>query len=133
MANKEYIKNLLNNKIQEHSNEENVAFVIKGIPLDIVEFKDNINIEILLKNKVKYFTNIYELRNLFIYEEFLLLNGIITEQYDKIYIINNNLYSKYFPLEIDLKNTFDYLGEIIGETYSEEILDHLFANFCVGK
>ena len=36
-------------------------------------------------------------------------------------------------IEIDLKNTFDLLGEIIGETYSEEILDHLFANFCVGK
>ena len=36
-------------------------------------------------------------------------------------------------IEIDLKDTFDLLGEIIGETYSEEILDHLFANFCVGK
>ena len=36
-------------------------------------------------------------------------------------------------IEIDLKETFDLLGEIIGETYSEEILDHLFANFCVGK
>lgn len=36
-------------------------------------------------------------------------------------------------IEIDLKDAFDLLGEIIGETYSEEILDHLFANFCVGK
>ena len=36
-------------------------------------------------------------------------------------------------IEIDLKETFDLLGEIIGENYSEEILDHLFANFCVGK
>ncbi len=36
-------------------------------------------------------------------------------------------------IEIDLKNSFDLLGEIIGESYSEEILDHLFANFCVGK
>lgn len=36
-------------------------------------------------------------------------------------------------VEIDLKETFDLLGEIIGETYSEEIIDHLFANFCVGK
>ena len=36
-------------------------------------------------------------------------------------------------VEIDLKEIFDLLGEIIGETYSEEILDHLFANFCVGK
>ncbi len=36
-------------------------------------------------------------------------------------------------IEIDLKNTFDLLGEIVGETYNEEILDYLFENFCVGK
>ncbi len=34
---------------------------------------------------------------------------------------------------IDLKHAFDLLGEIIGKEYSEEIMDHLFANFCVGK
>ena len=45
--------------------------------------------------------------------------------------INNDL--PIDMVEIDVKNTFDFLGEIIGETYSEEILDHLFANFCVGK
>ena len=45
--------------------------------------------------------------------------------------INNDL--PIDMVEIDLKNTFDFLGEIIGETYSEEILDHLFANFCGGK
>lgn len=45
--------------------------------------------------------------------------------------INNDL--PIDMVEIDLKNTFDFLGKIIGETYSEEILDHLFANFCVGK
>ena len=45
--------------------------------------------------------------------------------------LNNNL--PIDMVEIDLKETFDLLGEIIGETYSEEILDHLFANFCVGK
>lgn len=45
--------------------------------------------------------------------------------------INNNL--PIDMVEIDLKNTFDLLGEIIGATYNEEILDHLFANFCVGK
>ena len=45
--------------------------------------------------------------------------------------ITNNL--PIDMVEIDLKETFDLLGEIIGETYSEEIIDHLFANFCVGK
>ena len=36
-------------------------------------------------------------------------------------------------IEIDLKDCFDTLGEIIGATYSEEIIDNLFENFCVGK
>lgn len=36
-------------------------------------------------------------------------------------------------IEIDLKECFDTLGEIIGSTYSDEIIDNLFENFCVGK
>ena len=36
-------------------------------------------------------------------------------------------------IEIDLKGVFENLGNITGENYSEELLDELFANFCVGK
>ena len=36
-------------------------------------------------------------------------------------------------LEMDLKNVWSTLGEIVGETYSEELLDELFSRFCVGK
>lgn len=36
-------------------------------------------------------------------------------------------------IEIDLKNIWNTLGEIIGESYSEELLDELFSKFCVGK
>lgn len=45
--------------------------------------------------------------------------------------INNDL--PVDMITIDLKHAFDLLGEIIGQEYSEEIMDHLFANFCVGK
>lgn len=45
--------------------------------------------------------------------------------------IKNNL--PIDMIEIDLKNSFDLLGEIIGKIYSDEIIDHLFENFCVGK
>ena len=36
-------------------------------------------------------------------------------------------------LEKDLKNIWQTLGEVIGETYTEELLDNLFKDFCVGK
>ena len=36
-------------------------------------------------------------------------------------------------LEIDLKNIWQILGEVTGKIYTEELLDNLFKNFCVGK
>ena len=36
-------------------------------------------------------------------------------------------------LEMDLKDIWNTLGLIIGESYDEELLDDLFKNFCVGK
>ncbi len=34
---------------------------------------------------------------------------------------------------IDLKNAYELLGEIIGETYKEDLIDELFSKFCLGK
>ena len=36
-------------------------------------------------------------------------------------------------ISIDLKNCYDYLGNIIGKTYNEDIINQLFKDFCVGK
>ena len=36
-------------------------------------------------------------------------------------------------IEIDLKNVWNLLGEIIGATYEEELIDQLFSQFCLGK
>jgi len=36
-------------------------------------------------------------------------------------------------LEIDIKACYDTLGEIIGATYKDELIDELFINFCLGK
>lgn len=36
-------------------------------------------------------------------------------------------------IEVDYKNTWDYLGEITGDTVGEDLIDHIFANFCIGK
>lgn len=36
-------------------------------------------------------------------------------------------------VEIDIKDAFDYLGEITGESYPEELITALFTKFCLGK
>ena len=33
----------------------------------------------------------------------------------------------------DIKNILDYLGEITGQKYDDELIDRLFKNFCLGK
>jgi tRNA modification GTPase len=40
------------------------------------------------------------------------------------------------PIELvalELRSCLDYLGEIGGETATEEVLDYIFNQFCIGK
>ncbi len=36
-------------------------------------------------------------------------------------------------IDIDLKNIWNLLGHVIGESYDDELIDELFSRFCVGK
>ena len=36
-------------------------------------------------------------------------------------------------IEIDIKNARMHLGEVLGENYSDELIDELFSKFCLGK
>ncbi len=59
----------------------------------------------------------------------------IKECLNRVKDVNDALNNK-LPLdiiEIDLRDIWTILGEIIGESYSEELLDELFSKFCVGK
>ena len=42
-------------------------------------------------------------------------------------------YLPYDFIEVDFKNIWDYLGYINGDTVKEDLLDTIFANFCIGK
>lgn len=47
----------------------------------------------------------------------------------------NNI-NKDIPIdivEIELKNAWETLGEIIGKTYKDELIDEMFSRFCLGK
>ena len=54
----------------------------------------------------------------------LIVNNIIDS-------LNNDLPIDVFT--IDLRDAYDLLGEIIGETYKDDLLDELFSKFCLGK
>lgn len=36
-------------------------------------------------------------------------------------------------IEVDIRDTWEALGEITGDTVGEDLLDHIFENFCIGK
>ena len=36
-------------------------------------------------------------------------------------------------IEIDVRNAYDHLGEITGDTVTDEILNEVFSRFCLGK
>lgn len=44
--------------------------------------------------------------------------------------------NQYMPVdmvEIDLRSAWEVLGEIIGDTYTDSLIDELFSKFCLGK
>jgi len=45
--------------------------------------------------------------------------------------INQNLSPEF--IAADLRLSLDSLGEITGETYSEDVLNRIFQEFCIGK
>ncbi len=61
--------------------------------------------------------------------------AILRKVLDSVKVVRKGIEENY-PIdmvEIDLKDIWNLLGEIIGESYDEELLDQLFSRFCVGK
>ena len=89
-----------------------------------------------LKNKIIELFNLNELQQ----SDYESLNNvrqislakealkIVNEVEDSI---NNNI--PVDMIEIDIKRAWEKLGEIIGETYTDELIDQLFSQFCLGK
>jgi tRNA modification GTPase len=61
--------------------------------------------------------------------------SLAKEAYEKLLEVEKQIKTE-IPLdmlELDIKNIWETLGKIIGETYEEELLDQLFKQFCLGK
>ena len=60
-----------------------------------------------------------------------LLNKALDYINETLEEINNN--SPIDIVELNLKEAWNALGEVIGETYTDELLDEMFSRFCLGK
>ena len=100
-----------------------------------ISIKDNIGID-NIKNEIK---QIYNLEQIETKDMTYLTNAksisLLKESLSKIEesITNINYNSPIDIVELDLKEAWDLLGEIIGVTYKDELLDEMFSRFCLGK
>ena len=100
-----------------------------------ISVKENIGID-KIKDEIKRLFNIGEIStNDMTYlsnaRSIALLKKSLNNINDAINEINNN--NPIDIVELSLKESWNNLGEIIGETYTDELLDELFSRFCLGK
>ncbi|KXZ40756.1 tRNA modification GTPase [Alkalithermobacter thermoalcaliphilus JW-YL-7 = DSM 7308] len=59
------------------------------------------------------------------------LEKAISSLEDAIVAIKDKMFLDF--ISVDIKNAWDYLGEVTGDTVSEELIDVIFRDFCIGK
>ena len=89
-----------------------------------------------LKNKIKELFNLEQLDNsdltyLTNARDISILKEVKNSILDVEKGLNENL--PVDMIEIDLKSIWENLGLITGETYSDELINQLFSQFCLGK
>ena len=100
-----------------------------------ISVKENIGID-KIKDEIKRLFHIGEIStNDMTYlsnaRSIALLKKSLNNINDAINEINNN--NPIDIVELSLKESWNNLGEVIGETYTDELLDELFSRFCLGK
>lgn len=100
------LMNKINETLQRLNTRENSIIVLKGIPLNVIDQQCDIRpVEEVIKNKLAYFVQIYQNRRYITYEEFLMLNSFILDQYENVVILNNNLYISQYPIDASYSDT----------------------------
>ena len=109
----------------------------KSMLEDYIEIsaKENIGVD-KIKDRIKKLFNIGELQTsdltyLSNARTISLLKKSMHQIEDTLEEIQNN--SPIDIVELGLKDSWNTLGEVIGETYKDELLDELFSRFCLGK
>lgn len=108
------------------SNDYKIVEISTKTKLGINDLKETIkeifNLEKIITDDINYSFNSRSI-------------GLLEKSKDKIVAAINAINDNY-PVdivELEIKSAWEILGEIIGETYTEELLDNLFSRFCLGK
>jgi len=119
-------KNDLKSKLSLPKNNFTVVFgntvEEKGVDNLLLKIKEIFNLDQISTQDPTYLSNVRH-------------KSLVKEAQKNILNCLNNLNFDYTVdfLASDIKKAWDLLGEIIGETYNDELLDELFSNFCLGK
>ena len=97
--------------------------------------KDNVGID-ELRNKIKEMFNLEQIeQNDYTYLSSARSISLLKKSLESLDAVKTGIENN-MPVdmvEIDLKQMWSTLGEIIGETYTDELIDQLFSQFCLGK
>ena len=136
----EIINNIQNSKLIVYINKNdlekqidekviNCRNIVYGNTLNnnsLIDLKKEIvklfNLEQIENDNMNYLSNARQIS--LVKKSIIALENCLTQ-------INNDV--EIDLLAIDIKECYDLLGEIIGETYKDDLLDEIFANFCLGK
>ena len=102
--------------------------VVKGNTKDIDGLDD-------LKKKIAEMLNIDEINKDLTYLSNARQTDLVNKASNALKEANKSIKNNVpiDMIESNLKECYNYLGEIIGDTYEEAVIDRLFHDFCVGK
>ena len=110
------------NLLENHPIIKISALNDEGIDSLLLKIKEMFNFEKFETSDLTYLTNARSI-------------AILKQALSSIKDIENALEME-LPVdmvEIDIKNIWNLLGEITGDTYQDELIDQLFSQFCLGK
>lgn len=124
-------------------NKKTLIFVNKSDQKNILDLKDeyiigntkDLNGLDALKNALINYFNINEINKDLTYlssaRQINLVNKASTSLREGLNSLKNGI--PIDMIEANLKSCYEYLGQIIGESYDDALIDRLFSDFCVGK
>lgn len=108
---------------------ENIKDIVYGNTIDIngleklkERITEKLNLSNIVNKDMSYLCNLREI-------------DLVNKAYESLKNAQYNLDAGFSVdmIEIDLKSAWDYLGEIMGDSYEGELVDKIFSNFCLGK